>query len=128
MMPDRETDTESSPAPNAREASSESGRGVDSGGMRDSEAGGTGPWETPPGSQATGRAVWRRQSAGPVDQGVCASWCAMVSRGPSASISRFSLRMSGVTTWVFMQPRRVGGGRGVGRANSCSTSLRQSRG
>lgn len=47
-----------------------------------------------------------RPDASFVERGVCAGWCALLSRAPSASISRYSLRTKGVSSWMFKRPRR----------------------
>jgi hypothetical protein len=57
--------------------------------------------------EGVARSAWRRQRADLGELGVCASWCALISRGPSASISKFGLRTSGVAAWVFARPRRA---------------------
>jgi hypothetical protein len=77
--------------------------------------------------ELAGRIVWRRPSVALVELGVCASWCALVSRGPSASISRFGLRTSGSATWVFARPRCADVGCATKPGMSCSAHPWQSR-
>jgi hypothetical protein len=77
--------------------------------------------------EAEPRVVWRRQSVTLIDLGVDAGWCGLVSRGPSASISRFSLRTNGVATWVFRRPRRAVVGCGAASGAACSGCRRHSR-
>jgi hypothetical protein len=78
-------------------------------------------------SQQTARVVWRKPSIALVDFGVCPSWCGLVSRGPSASISRFGLRTAGLATWVFARPRRALTSCGVAHSTACGGYTRHSR-
>jgi hypothetical protein len=126
-MSDPKIDADARMSLEATEASAANERATDSPGIRDSDMREKGHREGGRGFEPMGRVVWRRQSAALVELGVCASWCALVSRGPSASISRFGLRTSGSATWVFARPRCADVGCAVKPGMVCSAHPRQSR-
>jgi len=126
-MPDRKIDTDARTGRGAGKASLESKPGIDLPVISNGETPEQGQQGTERGSERAAHVAWRRQSVALIDFGVCASWCALVSRGPSASISTFSLRTNGVATWVFGRPRRAGVGCGLARGTARGRCSRQSR-
>jgi hypothetical protein len=126
-MPEHKIDAETPPSCEAVEASAESEHEADPPSMPDGRMREKDAQERDGEFELAGRLVWRRQSAALVDLGVCASWCALVSRGPSASISRFGLRTSGSATWVFVRPRCADVGCAAKPDTACSKYSRHSR-
>jgi hypothetical protein len=126
-MPDRKIDAETRTRLEVGAASVDGERGTGPPGLRDSEARDKGHQGRESDSAGAGRVVWHRQSVALIDFGVYVSWCALISRGPAASISRFGLRTTGFATWVFGQPRRASVGCGVPCGTADGTCLREPR-
>jgi hypothetical protein len=127
-MPDRKINPDARTSREAVEAHVQDKRTADLPSMHDRASRESDRQRSQRRSERAARVVWRRQGVASIDFGVCASWCALVSRGPSASISRFGLRTNGVAPWVFGCARRAGVGCGIARGTTCSWCPRRSRG
>lgn len=76
-----------------------------------------------PGEHLARRMV--KSDAAEIDRGVCASWCELLFRGPSASISRNGLRTRGVASLAFKGSRSNCSGHVLRGGRRCKRYRRQ---